>query len=56
MTLNYLDEDNDRVVYRIHVLQSKEIVFSVIVFHDRKDERDSERLSEIVLQSIRAIS
>ena len=56
LTFNYLDEDNDRVVYRVHVLQSERRIFSVIVFYDRKDEQDSEGLANIVLRSIRAIS
>ncbi len=54
-TMQYFDEDNDKMFYRIHVLQSGQRVFSVIVFDDQETKKESEELSNIILQSISSV-
>jgi hypothetical protein len=54
-TMQYFDEDNDKMFYRINVLQSGQRVFSVIVFYDQETKKESEELSNIILQSISSV-
>jgi hypothetical protein len=53
-TISYLDEDNDRMVFRVYVLQSGRRVFSVARVNDKENEKDAEKLAKLVLESIRA--
>ncbi len=53
--IDYLDEDGDRMVYQVHVLESKKRLLSVIVLHQEEDREESEALSQVVLDSVRGL-